>query len=248
MQHLDEGAIQQLLSGELSEAEAQRLLDHMTGCQPCSRRLEAARQEDQEIERLFSLVDHPLPEISVEGVIYRAHRRGRRTYIAAAAGIVLFVLAAAASAMPGSPLRSWLVGLVGEGRETPAQGGQGPATGAPGGISVIPTGEFELVFEAVQEVGVLRITLTDQSELAVRAIGEGPSYSLAPEHVRVENAGSTADYEITLPRSAGHVRIRVADAVVLVSRDGSIATEAVQDDAGRYIMSFTDLPPRQPIE
>ncbi len=248
MQHFDDGSIELLLSGEPSEPEVRRLLDHMAGCEACSRRFEAAKQEEQEIGALLSLVDHPVPKVGVEEVIRRATRLGRRTYIAAAAGIVLFVLAAAASATPGSPLRSWLVGLLGEAREAPAQDGQGPSTGAPGGISVIPAGEFELVFEAVQEVGVLRISLTDENELAIRSIGGGPGYSIAPEHVRVENAGSTADYEITIPRSAEHVRIRVADAVVLVKRGASIVTAAVQDAAGRYVMNFADLPPRNPSE
>ncbi|NIN71019.1 MAG: hypothetical protein GTO46_03595, partial [Gemmatimonadetes bacterium] len=117
-----------------------------------------------------------------------------------------------------------------------------------GGLSLVPTGEFELVFEAVQDAGTVEVSLTDESELAVRSIGGQPRYSVAPNQVRIDNAGSTADYEVLLPRSARHVRIRVGDSVVFTQQDGSIMTTAVPDAAGRYVLELVGLRPTRPTE
>ncbi len=111
----------------------------------------------------------------------------------------------------------------------------------PGGISVIPTGEFELHFETSQSTGVIRIALTDGAELAVRAFGDSPGYDLAPEGVRVENVGSTADYEVLVPRSARRVTIRVEETVVFTKQDASIVTLAVEAERAGYLLDFAEL-------
>ncbi len=245
MGHLDDVTIELLLSEELDESEAQRGLAHLAECDACSRRLAAAREQDQEIGAALSLLDHPVPQLGSEDVMQRARRRWRLPY-AAAAGIALLVLAGAASAVPGSPLRTWLAGFLGATPETSAP----PAAEqlVSGGVSVVPTGEFELVFDAVQEAGVITIALTDEPELAVRSVGGAPGYSVEPDQVRVDNAGSTADYEILLPRSARHVRIRVGDSVLFTMRDGSIATTATRDAAGQYVLEFAALRPAERAE
>lgn len=243
MQHLDDESIELLLSGELSESEAHAIRDHLAQCRACVRRVEAARQEDQEIGALLSVLDHPVPQVRAEDVMRRARRRWLRPRTAAA-GIVLLVVAGAASAMPGSLVRTWLAELFEGLQETGAQ--QSPPVGVSGGISVIPTGQFELVFEVGQRSGVIRVSLTHEAELAVRAIGEGPGYSVAPERVQVENAGSAADYEILVPRSAENVRIRVGDTVVFTKQGASITTAARPDGRGRYILDFAALQPADP--
>jgi anti-sigma factor RsiW len=245
MGHLDDVSIELLLSGELDESEAQRGLAHLAECATCGRRLAAAREQDKEIEALLSLLDHPVPQLGSEDVMQRARRRRRHSHTAAA-GIALLLLAGAASAVPGSPLRTWLAGFLGASPETstPPAAEQGVAAG----VSVVPTGEFELVFAAVQEAGVVRIVITDEPEVAVRAVGGAPGYSVEPDQVRIENAGSTADYEILLPRSARHVRIRVGDSVVFTKRDGSITTGAAPDAAGQYVLEFAALRPADRAE
>jgi hypothetical protein len=245
MQHLDDTAIELLLSGEQDKSEARDRLAHLAECDACNRRLAAAREQDQELGSLLSLLDHHLPPLGPEDVMQRARRRWRHPYIAAA-GIALLVVAGAASALPGSPLRTWLEGFLGASPETSARPPDEQLIS--GGVSVLPTGEFELVFEAVQEAGVVSVSLTDEPELAVRSIGGEPGYSVAPDQVRVDNAGSVADYEVLLPRSAGHVRIRVGDSVVLTKQDDSIVTTAARDAAGRYVLEFAALRLADPAE
>lgn len=245
MRHLDDVSIDLLLSGELGESEAQRGLAHLAECDACSRRLATAREQDQEIGALLSLLDHPVPQLGSADVMRRARRRWRHAH-AAAAGIALLVLAGAASAVPGSPLRTWLAGLLGKPPETSAP--PAPEQLVEAGVSVVPRGEFELVFDALQEVGVIRIGLTDGPELAVRSVGGAPGYSVEPDQVRIDNAGSTADYEILLPRSARHVRIRIGDSVVFTMRDGSITTAAAPDAAGNYVLEFAALRPADRTE
>lgn len=245
MKHLDDVAIELLLSGELDESATEWPRAHLAECDDCSRRLAAAREEDQEIGALLSLLDHPVPQLGAEAAMQDAGRGWRRPYIAAAA-IALLVVAGAAAALPGSPLRAWLAGLVGASRETAA-----PPPGeqlVSGGVSVVPTGEFELVFEAVQEAGVMRISLTDELELAVRASGGEPGYSVEPSQVRIDNIGSIADYEISLPRSAHDIRVRVGDSVVFTMRDGSITTAATRGADGLYVLEFAALLGRETEE
>lgn len=238
MRHLDDAAIELLLSGELDESQAERPRAHLAECDACSRRLAAARRQDQEIEALLSLLDHPVPALAAEKVMHRAGRRWQRPY-AAAAGIALLVAAGAASALPGSPLRTWLGRVLGASQEPSAPSLEEQRL--PGGVSVVPAGEFDLVWEAIQETGAMTISLTDGPELAVRVSGGEPGFSVGPQEIRVENAGSIADYEILLPRAAAHVQIRVGGSVVFTKQNGSIETMAIQDDAGNYVLEFAVL-------
>ena len=237
MRHIEDGSIQLLLAGELDDRETRRVREHMAECDTCARRFHAAEREDREIASLMGALDHAVPEVDPDDVIGRAARRDRRSYIAAAA-IVFLALAGAAAAMPGSPVRSWVAGLL-----LGSQGGQGSQTaGVPGGVSVAPVGEFELAFEVVQEAGVIRVILIDADELAVSASGGSPRYSIGPNEVRVDNTGSTADYEVSLPRSAPHISITVAGTTVLTQRDGEVMTTGDPDSSGSYSFDFEALP------
>jgi hypothetical protein len=249
MPHLDSEAIELLLSGELGEPDLRARGAHLAECPACARRVEAARQQDRAIGELLSSLDHPVPRVAAEDVVRRAGRGWRHRYAVAASIVLLAAAGAAVAAVPGSPVRAWLAGLlegpprapVEEPPEAPLP--QGQPAGIAAGISLVPTERFELVFASGQESGVLRITLSDEAELAVRASGTPPAYSVGPEQVRVENAGATADYEILIPRSASSVRIRVGDTVVFTKQGAAVTAAAAPDAEGRYFLEFAHLRP-----
>lgn len=235
MRHLDDELIDLYLGGELGEADARAVLEHLAECDACGRRVEAAKDEDRDIGELLGLLDHPIPQVGAADVMRRAARRWRVSH-AVAAGVALLVVAGAATAVPGSSVRTWVARLLERPQETTAE--QDPA----GGVSMIPTDPFELVFETSQASGTVLVTLVEEAEFAVRAIGRAPAYSVAPQGVRVENAGSTADYEIRVPRSANNIRIRVGDSIVFTKQAASIVAAVHPDAGGRYVMEFAALP------
>ncbi len=242
--HLSEDKIEQLLDGELPEHEAQTLRDHLAACGACVEAFEAARLEDRDIARLLGSLDHHIPDVDPSQLRVRARRRALRPRLAAAS-IALLVVAGAAYAMPGSPLRSWFARVFPGDGETAESLSRGDEAGIPGtqpaGVSVLPSGRFELVFEANQESGLVRISLAAQAEVAVQSDREGVGYSVEPSGVRVLNAGSSANYQVVIPRDAESVSIRVRDSIVFKKQRATIVTSAARDDAGRYVLDLSAL-------
>ncbi len=243
--HLDAEKIERLLANEMTPEEARVWRDHRAGCAECASRLEEAEREDRQISDGLRLLDHALPDTDVRRLKRRARRPASRRTLAAAA-LAFLVVAAAASAMPGSPVRSWLsrvfAGGAGSTRQATAGEGAGAAAIQPlGGVSVLPGGSFELTFDAVQDSGVVRISLSDVPEVSVRSEGNGVGYSVEPSRVRVLNTGSKSSYRVVLPERARSITIRVGDVPVLVKRGASIETSASRDVTGDYLVSFATL-------
>ncbi len=241
--HLDAEKIERLLSEEMSREEARAWRDHLVGCAACASVLEAAERQDREIAELLGSLDHAVPDSDPRRLARRANRQAwRRTLVAAA--VAFLVVAGAASAMPGSPVRAWFARVF-AGAEGSARGPVGEGAGAaatqPSGVSVVPAGRFELVFEAVQDSGFVRIIVSDQPEVSVQSEGSGVGYSVEPSRVRVLNAGSKASYRVMLPEGAVDITVRVGDTTVLDKKGTEIVTSAARDPAGDYLVEFTTL-------
>jgi hypothetical protein len=242
--HVEEQKLEGLLSGELSEGEKAVVREHLAQCEACASAFEAAQREDIEIARLLESLDHRVPDVDPGQLARRASRRVPRPQLVAA-GIALLIAAGAATAMPGSPVRSWLSrvidGLGGTGTALPGQEQVGATEQPPAGVSVVPTAEFALAFEAVQETGRIRITLESQPEVAVRSDSEGVGFSVEPLGVRVLNAGSQANYEIVIPIDAESVVIRTGEKIVFQIQDGVVLIPAAAPAAGDYVVDFAAL-------
>lgn len=247
--HLDAEKIERLLANEMTPEEARVWRDHLVGCNDCARILEDAERQDREIAGQLGLLDHAVPDTDLRQLRRRATRPALRRTLAAAA-VAFLIVAAAASAMPGSPVRSWLsrvfAGAADTSRQATTGEGAGVAAIQPSGVSVLPGGSFELVFDTLQDSGVVRITLSDEPEVSVRSEGSGVGYSVEPSRVRVLNAGSTASYRVVLPEDATSIRILVGDTPVLVKRGATIETSAPRDVTGDYLVSFATLHRRAP--
>ncbi len=239
--HLDAEKIERLLDREMSREEGRAWRDHLAGCADCRSMLEAAERTEREIVDLLGLLDHPVPDADPRRLARRADRQGFRRTLAAAA-LAFVVVAGAASAMPGSPVRGWLARVFAGPLRPPTVGeGTEPATTQPSGVSVLPSAEFELVFQEVQDSGLLRITLSDQPEVSVQSERNGVGYSVEPRAVRVLNVGSRASYQVVIPESAPSIRIRVGETTVLEKDGTSIVTSAARDAGGDYLVDFASL-------
>ena len=196
--HLSDQQLELIRGSEMAEPEARSARAHIAGCADCARRLRALNREESEMENLLRLLDHEPPRIDVDAVIRRARGRPRPVRGLLAAGIAILVVAAGAAAMPGSPVRQWMSHLGSDRQASVSQqsepGHEGGAYAIAPGVALTPDGAFDLVFEARQAGGSIRITLGSDAELAVRPIGGSVGYSVRPEGVWVQNAGSRASY------------------------------------------------------
>jgi hypothetical protein len=92
------------------------------------------------------------------------------------------------------------------------------------------------VFDSAQASGVVRVSLADTVELAVRA-SEPVSYRVYPVGVVVHNGGSVASYDVVIPRAAPQVRIVVAGRVIFEKVGSRIVAATPIDTAGWYVLN-----------
>ena len=230
--HLDEEQVQRLLHHELTARGGALVRDHLAGCPECRARVDRAEEEDDEVMARLGHADHPRPPIEIATVIARAAAQPGSTWTRwAAAGLFAVGLAGAAYAIPGSPVRDWLRALVRSAPPTQAPVAP-PAAVAPvaGGVAVVPGPSFELLFLDAQATGEIRVTMTDGTDLVVRASTTGPSFTSNPDRLVIDNRHSTADFDIAVPRTAPRLEIRIGERRVFV-KHGTEITTAAQDSA-----------------
>jgi anti-sigma factor RsiW len=242
--HLDLERLHRWIDGELPPDERGVVHAHLAGCTACSARAEQARDEWSQVLRRLQAIDHPVPERSAT----RLELWHRPTpWLRRAAGIVVVTaLAGAAYAAPGSPVRRWLDAVVFRspppaGSESSAPGAaQAPQAGgaAAAGIAVEPGESLVIQFAYGQSAGVLRVRLTSDPRVTVRAPNGAATYASAVDRLMIVNAEATADFDIDVPNAAPHVEIRVAHRTVLVKHGSRIITDAAAIAGGGYAISL----------
>ncbi len=235
--HLEVEQIQRLLHGELDAPGEAAVRGHLAACADCRGQVEEAEREEGRILHLLRQVDHPSPVVHAEAVVARA-RRGAPRWGQWAAGVVLaLVVAGVAYAAPGSPLPAWLDRVV------EWVGGPAPAPGDPGpaGVAVEPGARFTIGFEAEQERGSAAVSLTDGSSVVVRRLDGTATFTAGVDHLAIANGGSSADYEIELPRNAPWVEVRIGARRVLLKDGPRVITDAPVDARGRYLLPLRSI-------
>jgi hypothetical protein len=179
--------------------------------------------DDREVEELLSQLDHPVPPVSAEMVIRRARRTGAvRLRRAAAIALGLGVLASAAYASPGSPIPGWIERAgraLGLGREDTGPAAPVPPPVESAGIVLVPGDSLVVEFLEPGLAGYLRVDLTDEPTVTVRAPTGSTRFVSEPRRLLVEHP--TPDTVLVrLPRTGGRVSIR-AGGRELFLRDGA---------------------------
>lgn len=242
--HPDASRLMSYADGELPSAERASIRQHLIACATCGAMVEEGERTRDEIDVLLRAVDHPHPSVSAASLVRRAQREGtgRTRAFRRAAGIVLAVVAAGvAYAAPGSPLREWIRGperAPAAATSSPVQARRPIPRRITAGIAVTAGESLVIQFAASQQTGVVRITLVDSATVVVRAPESAATFSSAEGRLLIDNAGSTASFEIELPRAAPSIEVRVGDRRLLMSRGGQLSG-AVEAGASSVVLSLS---------
>ena len=211
--HLDDERVERLRHGELDHEVARAARAHLAGCDACRNRVEAAAQDEAEIHGLLRAMDHPAPAGSSHDIVARAGTGSRGWARFAAAAAFALLAAGAAYAAAVSPLPGWIRSVLGRESEhrRPAPAA---APGAPlpetAGVAVDAGRPLVVSFASWQVRGRVRVTLDDGDEIRVRAPSGAARFTSKADRLLIDNRGSTADYELVIPRQAPRVEIEVA--------------------------------------
>ncbi|MCI0434869.1 MAG: zf-HC2 domain-containing protein [Gemmatimonadetes bacterium] len=120
MSHLETGTLQNLLDGELSDADRTTVDAHLAACGSCAVELQELRVAATDFASAVALVDVSAPLLRARAALDDAHGRvidrglrraglltGAPAAFVKAAAVVLMLAGAASAAIPGSPVRRW---------------------------------------------------------------------------------------------------------------------------------------------
>jgi hypothetical protein len=265
--HLDDERIQRLLHDEMDSVAKDAATRHAAECELCARAIEYASRDEALAFGALGEADHAAPDVSVEMIAARARglaleeRSARRDapprgnhargwFRRAAAVLIVIAAAGAAYALPGSPLPALLDRIIAtmtgfdrshRPSETVAPAPSAPPSDQPvtSGIAFAPRERFTIRFASSQERGSVTVTLTDDTNISVRVVGETTPFDTDVASVTIVNTSSTADYEIDVPKSAPWVAIEIAGERVFSKQGPAVTTSGATDADGRRVLRLS---------
>jgi hypothetical protein len=239
--HLTSAELEALADGELLSPQSDRARRHLAACTTCGVTLARRQALLREVAEVLGAADHVPPVVSPDDLIARARRIRRSRWPALAAGIaaVGVAIVGAAAVIPRLPLTVHL-GRVAK-VDSAAIAGQQPAELRASSVGFTPAGVVNVTFASTQSSGEIGVTLSDSPVVRVSHRAGSVSYLVTMEGMLVENAGSGASYEITVPRAAASVHVRVGNWTVFARDGGHIWTAGVPGPSGHYLIRFASL-------
>lgn len=246
--HLDEERLQRLLHGELELSAERSARDHLASCAECRTQVDLVEREEAELSRLLRQLDRPVPALVANDVVSRARSGGVRAAAAwarrAAVVLVGLGLAGVAYAAPGSPIPAWIQAVIGRSErpaDTPAPSrAESLRTGDPdiSGIAVDPGPRLVIVFPSPPPGAQAEVSLSDTSDVVVRAVTGRASFSSGADRLVVASADSAVVFQIVLPRIAPLVAIQAGGSVVFRKQGVAITTAADPTSEGKYLLTL----------
>jgi hypothetical protein len=235
--HLDREQVE--LALDAGAEQGSDMEQHLRTCSECQARLDQARREDAWIRERLGLLDHVLPPITARSVVARAGRSWRGWERLAASIILALAAAGAAYAAPGSPLPGLIRRLVHGAAPTVRPSEAPPAPGArpsQSGIAVSPGDRLTIEFASPESGDTAVVSLSDDSEVTIRASGGKTTFASEPNRLIVRQSGAPARFEIQIPREALAVALKVGERSILIKRNTTVTSDIKPDSAGRYLL------------
>jgi hypothetical protein len=238
--HPDVEQIQRFLHGELAVSSANGVQSHLEECEDCRIRVESAEREESDIDALLGRLDHELPVVNAHSVMVRTTPSRPAAWRWAAAILLTMSAAAAAYLVPGSPIRALVQVLLHP--SDSQQPAPAPVVPAPGetsaGIAVPPGQNLVIIFAATQTSGTANISFIEDGDVHVSASSGAARFESDEDVLRIDNAGSTATFEIVIPQNAPRIEIRIGDERVFLKEGQEIVTGAAKRPDGGYTLSI----------
>ncbi len=235
MSHFTEGVLQAYLDDEVAADARAQIAAHVVGCSACAGRLQELHELNDTFASAVGLVDAPaLPAAALAEVRARAARQpwrerwaGSSRTLARAAMLVLGLTGVAVAAVPGSPLREWLVQTWQSFRQ-PQQEVVAPVPAAAPQPEAPPTGMRLEAAEGRIRISLrepaadtrIHVILIDGTRALVETTGNAAARRIATGSGWLELTGTGAgDLRISLPRGVSNATIEV-DGRVLLTKEG----------------------------
>jgi hypothetical protein len=113
MTHIADDDLLAFLDGELREPRRGEVEEHLETCSHCTAALEALDSSARQLTAALERIDRPPPEVELTAIFEKSESRGKRRLargaLFRAAALLLMFAGAGAAAIPGSPVRDWLV-------------------------------------------------------------------------------------------------------------------------------------------
>src|SRR6202521_771645 len=103
MGHPTDSELLALVHREQPVDQPAALQAHLASCESCQLRYRTLAQQDGAIASLLTLLDAPVPPVTLAGITERPRMGWRGRSVAAAAAAILIAATAAATVIPGAP-------------------------------------------------------------------------------------------------------------------------------------------------
>lgn len=203
----DDAMLVRYIDNDATEAERSVVENAVAADATVAARLAQLEKRSGAARAAFAAADVPVPP-SLD--TFDAPRPTPRIWLRAA--LLIGALGVGAFAVP--PVRAWILDTLGR-----SSGRSGAAVQPPVPVVIDTVGiffdappEFLIELEAAQRDGRLIVSVADvgQAGAELRTPGGTESFFVTPEGLQIVNGDvSTAEYEITLPRTVRDVRIRI---------------------------------------
>ena len=201
---------------------------------------------DRDIVQALDALTYPVRPVSADAIIARARARAAQRRVRFAAAAVVMLAASVAAALPGSPVRRWIVQAF---RGESAQTEQRPSATPPVALQTAPSPDLrgiataigasaEVAFRAWQETGAVVIRFIPDAELRLRASDSTAAFLVRQAGVTVNNGASRASYELELWSETRNVRVLVNGRAVFERREGEITAGPTARADGSYVVSL----------
>ncbi len=242
MTHPDEGTLQAFLDDELSTAERGELAEHLLVCDACRATHQELLHAHALFSRAISLID--VESGPTEGRIAAHATTGASAFVRAAM-LVLALAATAAAAVPGSPVREWIVETVGGGAETEESAAEptpalampvaeAPAP-SPAGVRIPVTESVTVSLSELNGTVIRLVSPTgDRVDVSMAGPERDPIFRTGPGRITVSD-GVGGELLVIFPVE-GVARLEVDGRLYAEAEDGAIRAHVAGDTVGSSLI------------
>ena len=229
MTHLDDGTLQAFLDDELPPKDRASAAEHLLGCPRCQAEKDGLVRAHSVFSEAVSVLDVDAPDrVAPAAAAAGTDRPGfRGGSLIKAASLVLLVAAAASAAVPGSPVREWLVRAVepapAEGPASTAEPASEPVPDpAPAGVSLAGAQPVDVVLTGL-DGSTVRLVETDGQRVTVAVLGAetDPVFRTATGRLEVRD-GVGGEVTVEWPATLATARLLVDGEVYAEKADGQL--------------------------